>query len=144
MENKNMVSFCQVNFFINSISLIFVSSSQASCGVLRADGFSEADTVAKYLQNQELQKKAKDQIIWIDEAGLLSVPQLKKVLETARIYKSRVVLSGDSRQHNSVEKGDALRLLEEKSGLEQAELKEIKRQKNEDYKQAVENIRDVA
>jgi len=70
------------------------------------------------------------------------VPQLKKVLETARIYKSRVVLSGDSRQHNSVEKGDALRLLEEKSGLERTELKDTKRQKNEDYKQAVENIRD--
>ena len=123
-------------------TLIFAPSSGASRGVLRADGFDEADTVAKYLQSQKLQNKAKDQVVWIDEAGLLSVPQLKKVLETARIYKSRVVLSGDSRQHNSVEKGDALRILEEKSGLEQAELKETKRQKNEEYKQAVENIRD--
>jgi len=121
---------------------LFAPSSQSSRGVLRDDGFTEADTVAKYLQNKELQNKSKGQIIWIDEAGLLSVPDLKKVLETARQNKARVVLSGDSRQHSAVERGDGLRLAEAKSNLQQAELKETKRQKDENYKQAVELIRD--
>jgi AAA domain len=70
------------------------------------------------------------------------VPQLKEVLEIARKNKARVVLAGDTRQHSSVERGDGLRLAETKSDLKQAELKETKRQKDKDYKEAVELIRD--
>jgi conjugative relaxase-like TrwC/TraI family protein len=133
-----------VKYFNNAGKQVFLfaPSSQASRGVLRDDGFSEADTVAKYLQSKDLQEKSKGQIVWIDEAGLLSVPDLKKVLETARENGARVVLAGDTRQHSAVERGDGLRLAETKSDLQQAELKETKRQKDEEYKKAVELIRD--
>jgi conjugative relaxase-like TrwC/TraI family protein len=119
---------------------LYAPTSQASRGVLRDDGFTEADTVAKYLKDQNLQKQSQNQIIWIDEAGLLSAPQLKEVLELARKNKARVVLAGDTRQHSSVERGDALRLAETKGRLPQAELKQIRRQTPENYRRAVELI----
>jgi len=52
---------------------------------------------------------------------------------------ARVILSGDRRQHGSVDRGAALRLLEEQAGLVPAELRDIQRQKG-DYKQAVQAL----
>ena len=49
---------------------------------------------------------------------------------------ARVLLSGDRYQHGWVERGAALRLLEEEAGLVPADVKEIKRQSGE-YKEAV-------
>lgn len=49
-----------------------------------------------------------------------------------------MILAGDHRQHASVEAGDALRLLEEKSGLRVARVKKVVRQRrNVHYKQAI-------
>jgi len=53
-----------------------------------------------------------------------------------------VVLSGDSRQLKAIERGDAYRILENEAGTKMAELKEIHRQKNAQYRSAVELIRD--
>jgi conjugative relaxase-like TrwC/TraI family protein len=122
--------------------LAFAPSASASRGVLRDDGFEDADTVAKFLQSPKLQKEASGQIILIDEAGLLSVPQLKEVLETARKNNARVILSGDKKQHSAVQRGDALRIAEDKSRLTTAELNQTRRQIDEEYKTAVEEIRD--
>ncbi|MEL7174876.1 MAG: AAA family ATPase, partial [Pseudomonadota bacterium] len=49
---------------------------------------------------------------------------------------------GDTRQMTAVERGDALRLLEEKAGLVPAELKHIRRQKDPVYRQVVEQLAD--
>jgi AAA domain len=49
-------------------------------------------------------------------------------------------LSGDSKQHTAVARGDALRILEREAGLKCAELKEVRRQTNETYRQAVAAI----
>jgi ATP-dependent exoDNAse (exonuclease V) alpha subunit len=51
------------------------------------------------------------------------------------------LLSGDRRQHGSVERGAALRLLEEEAGLVPAEVKDIQRQKGQ-YKEAVRLLSD--
>jgi conjugative relaxase-like TrwC/TraI family protein len=120
------------------ILFTFAPTAQASRGVLRKEGFNNADTVSRYLKDEVLQQSTKNQIVWIDEAGLLSSNDLKKVFETARSQNSRVILSGDTNQHTSVERGDALRLALQSSKDEVPKLSTIHRQKNKDYKKVVE------
>lgn len=117
----------------------FAPSAGASRGVLRKDGFDSADTVARLLLDQKLQAEVEGGIIWVDEAGLLGTKTMREVFDVAGKHHARVVLSGDRRQHGSVERGAALRLLEDEAGLKPAEIKEIQRQKDQ-YKQAVKAL----
>ncbi len=118
--------------------LAFAPSAAASRGVLRTEGF-EADTVARLLVDTTLQEQAAGQVIWIDEAGLLGMRTMAKVFDLAGQLDCRVLLTGDRRQHGSVERGAALRLLEEEAGLVPAEVKEIQRQSGE-YKEAIKAL----
>ena len=52
----------------------------------------------------------------------------------------RVILSGDDRQHSSVEAGDALRLLHEKGVVKPAIIRKIVRQKDPALRAAVKDI----
>lgn len=117
----------------------FAPSADASRGVLRSEGFASADTVARLLLDERMQEKLRGQVIWIDEAGLLSGRTTAQVFDLAARLDARVILSGDQRQHGSVERGSALRLLEEEAGLVPAEIREIQRQKGA-YKQAVATL----
>lgn len=114
----------------------FAPSAEASRGVLRTEGFRDADTVARLLIDRELQSEVAGGVIWIDEAGLLGSRTMGQVFDLADKEDCRVVLSGDRRQHGSVERGAALRLLEEEAGIRPAEIREIHRQSG-DYKAAV-------
>lgn len=114
----------------------FAPSSDASRGVLREAGFNDADTVTQLQVNPKLQEQARGQVLWIDEASLLGTRTAREVFDLADRIDARVVLSGDRRQHKSVERGDTLRLLEQEAGLASAEIKEIQRQAG-DYKHAV-------
>ena len=120
----------------------FAPSAEASRGVLRADaGFANAETVEALLQNPKLQAQVRGQVIWIDEAGLLSVRTLARVADLAEKGNCRIILSGDTAQHRAVERGDALRLLEKHASLPAAELKEIWRQKADAHKSVVADLR---
>lgn len=114
----------------------FAPSADASRGTLRQEGFDNADTVARLLVDQELQSCVRDQVIWVDEAGLLGTRTMHDLFDVAERAHARVVLSGDRAQHKSVERGDALRLLEEEAGLVSQEVRDIQRQKGA-YKEAV-------
>jgi conjugative relaxase-like TrwC/TraI family protein len=117
----------------------FAPSARASRGVLREKGFDEADTVSRLLLDESLQQQIAGQLIWIDEAGLVGTRTMSRVFDLADKLDARVVLSGDRRQHGSVERGAALRLLEQQAGLVPAEIREIQRQK-EQYKQVVRDL----
>lgn len=114
----------------------FAPTADASRGVLREEGFENADTVARLLADERLQEQVKNNVIWIDEAGLLGGRTMAGVFDIADRLDARVILSGDRRQHGSVERGAALRLLETEAGLVPAEIREIKRQSGE-YRQAI-------
>lgn len=117
--------------------LVFAPSADASRGVLReVEGFADADTVARLLVDERLQAQVAGQVIWIDEAGLLGSRMMGRVFDLADRLHARVILSGDRRQHGSVERGAALRLLEEEAGLVPSEIREIQRQRG-DYREAV-------
>jgi conjugative relaxase-like TrwC/TraI family protein len=117
----------------------FAPSADASRGVLRQEGFKDAETVARLLADEKLQKQIAGQVIWIDEAGLLGTRQMAEVFDLANKLDARVVMSGDRAQHGSVERGAALRLLETEAGLVPASIREIQRQKGA-YKQAVQAL----
>ncbi|HWB12754.1 MAG TPA: MobF family relaxase [Pirellulales bacterium] len=111
-------------------------SASASRGTLRDAGFADAETVARFLLDDKLKQQARGQLIWIDEAGLLGTRTMAAVFHTADKLDARVLLSGDRRQHGSVERGGALKLLEDEAGVKPAEVREIQRQKGA-YKEAV-------
>lgn len=117
----------------------FAPSADASRGELRRAGFEHADTVARLLLDERLQREARGSLLVVDEAGLLGTRTMRSVLELADRMQSRVVLVGDTRQHGAVERGSALRMLEAEAGLRPAEIKEIQRQRGQ-YKLAVRDL----
>jgi len=118
----------------------FAPSAEASRGTLRQEGFDNAQTVAHLLKNESLHPQLCKQVLWIDEAGLLSARQMRGIFQLAEKHDCRVILSGDTAQHTSVERGDALRLLEIYAELKPAQLTEIRRQKSEQYREAVRDL----
>ncbi len=127
----------------------FAPTAEASRGVLRTEGFASADTVAQLMQNRQLQQKVRGQVLWIDEAGLLGARDMNRLFKVARAQGCRVILTGDTKQHTSVERGDALRILEEHGGVEPIEITKIQRQrvhgrrepqKIKQYRQAVKAL----
>lgn len=115
-------------------------TAQASRGVLRADGFKNAETVALLLQNKELQEKLSNQVLWVDEAGLLGTKDAADLIELANNKNVQLIFGGDTRQHSSVIRGDALRILNTVGKIKVAEVKKIRRQENEEYKAAIESL----
>ena len=116
----------------------FAPSAGASRDVLRSKGFANADTIAAFLKNRDLQKQTRNQVILIDEASLIGVSTMNKIFDVARRQNARMILSGDIRQHSSPEHGDAMRLIIERVRPEVAELTMIRRQHaNPEYKQVI-------
>lgn len=119
---------------------VVAPTAQASRGVLRNEGFSGAETVAKLLSSPDLQEALKDGLLWVDEAGLLGTKDMTALLELAKRQNARLILSGDTRQHASVVRGDALRILNIVGGIKAAEVSRIYRQRNTDYREAVQAL----
>ena len=116
-------------------AVLLAPSAEASRGVLRSEGFPEADTVAAFLTRPD-HFRAAGKLVVVDEAGLVGTPTLVKLLEVTKAIGARLVLVGDRRQHASVERGTALRQLETEVGLWSASVTHIQRQKGE-YREAV-------
>jgi conjugative relaxase-like TrwC/TraI family protein len=111
-------------------------SVKASRDVLREEaGFANADTVARFLKDTEMQESARGGVILVDEASQLGTRDMLQVFEASDRLNARVILVGDRRQHRSVTAGEPLKLLEETAGLRVAEVTEILRQQG-DYRKA--------
>ena len=118
----------------------FAPSAEASRGVQRAEGFANAETVERLLIDPKMQDSVKSQVLLVDEAGLLSVKDMKRLFDVAKAQSARIILAGDTNQHTAVFRGDALRLLETDAGIKTAHLTEIRRQTDADYRSAVKLI----
>ena len=119
---------------------LFAPTAEASRDVLRKERFENADTVSKLLKDKTLQDKLKCQVIWVDEAGMLGSKETAEILSLAEKQKARVVFSGDPRQHTSVARGDAMRLLQTVGKVPIVSMEHIYRQKSDGYRQAVKSI----
>jgi hypothetical protein len=115
-------------------------SADASRGVLREQaGFASADTVARFLKDQEMQESARGGVILVDEASQLGTRDMLRVFDVAEAVGARVILVGDRRQHRSVTAGEPLKLLEENAGLHVAKVTDILRQQG-DYKRVAQAL----
>ncbi len=119
---------------------IVAPTANASRGVLRDEGFAEAETVAKLLSSPDLQKNLSNGVLLCDEAGLLGVKDALALLELATRHNARVILVGDASQHSAVDRGDALRILTTVANIRPAQIDKIYRQKSRSYKEAVQAI----
>src|SRR5438067_4093802 len=81
--------------------------------------------VASFLLKGELPERA---VVVVDEAGQIGGRQMLELLRLARERNSRVILSGDTRQHGAVEASDALLAIERHAGVKPIELHKIRRQ----------------
>jgi conjugative relaxase-like TrwC/TraI family protein len=120
--------------------MLVAPSAEASRGVLRQEGFVQAETVAKLLLDKKMQNALENQILVVDEAGLLGTKDMTSLLELATNQNARLILLGDTRQHASVVRGDALRILNTVGKIKTEEVSKIYRQKNEAYRDAVEYL----
>ena len=115
-------------------------SAEASRGVLREQaGFATADTVARFLKDQEMQESARGGVILVDEASQLGTRDMLRVFDVAEAVGARVILVGDRRQHRSVTAGEPLKLLEENAGLRVAKVTDILRQQG-DYRKVAQAL----
>lgn len=107
---------------------VLAPTAEAAYDVLGSGGFANAQTVARFLIDQSMQRDSRDQVVWVDEAGLVGGPTMAKLFRLAERIGFRVILAGDQRQHHAVERGDSFRLLIEKSGVRPVELSSVRRQ----------------
>lgn len=119
---------------------LFAPTSNATHDVLKSEGFDNANTIARFLIDKELQAQTKGQVLWIDEAGMLGTKDMAEFLSIANKNNSRVILSGDPRQHSAVDRGDAMRILKTVGHIPQASMETIYRQNEENYKSAIFDI----
>jgi conjugative relaxase-like TrwC/TraI family protein len=92
---------------------------------LERDGFIGAQTVSAFLTQKSMRRGA---VVLVDEAGQIGGQQMLELLSLIQTVRGRVILSGDTHQHEAVEASDALRAIELYSGLGYAELTNIRRQ----------------
>ena len=112
--------------------------SSKATAELRDELTPEAETVQYLLVNRQLQQKIAHRTIIVDEAGLLSVRQMRDLCRLAKANKNRLILVGDIKQHRSVEAGDALRAVQKYCEVETVRLTEIKRQHDPAYRKVIE------
>jgi conjugative relaxase-like TrwC/TraI family protein len=98
----------------------------------------ESHTLQRELIRNEAPDNGQKRLFVIDESSLASTKQMNEFFH--RLYTSdRVLLVGDTRQHEAVESGRPYKQLQE-AGMETAKLSEIVRQKDPALKEAVEQL----
>lgn len=118
-----------------------VAPTTSAVEELRRVGFKDAVTVERVLQDQALQAKLRNRVVILDEAGMVSGRQMAAFLELAEKQSARIVFSGDTRQIQSVEACDALRILEQESRLKTVALGQVRRQADKNYREAIQELR---
>ena len=117
---------------------LFCAPTAAAADTLRKDKL-EAVTLARLLTDWAMRRTLSARsVIVLDEAGAVGLDDMVKLFDLAVSNGARVVLSGDTGQHASVARGDALRILEQYSSYRFSELTTIRRQKPAVFRQVVE------
>ncbi len=114
--------------------------SSGATDVLRQQLTTDADTLQQLLVSEALQRANRGRVLLVDEAGLVSVREMRDLCRLAARNDNRLLLVGDIKQHSSVEAGDALRCLQEFARVPVFRLTEIRRQLDPAYRQAVARL----
>jgi conjugative relaxase-like TrwC/TraI family protein len=119
---------------------VFCAPTASAADTLRKESLRTATmTLQKLLTDPNAcAELTKSSVIVLDEAGAVGLDDMVKLFEVALRNDCRVVLSGDTGQHSSVSRGDALRIIEQYSSYRFSELTTIRRQKPAAFRQVVE------
>ena len=119
---------------------VFCAPTASAANTLRKDIYlGQTMTLQKLLGNLDARSNlSRGSVIVLDEAGAVGLDDMAKLFRVAQHTQCRVILSGDTGQHASVTRGDALRILEQYSNYHFEELSTIRRQKPEVFRQIVE------
>ncbi len=98
----------------------------------------ESSTLQRHLAQGEDQNDGQKRLYVLDESSLASTKQMNEFLHRLK-DNDRVLLVGDTRQHQAVEAGTPYQQLQE-AGIQTARLDEIVRQKDPALKEVVEQL----
>lgn len=99
----------------------------------------QSSTLASFM-NQDLDE-TKNKMFIIDEASMLSIHDMDKLLKKAD-DKTKIVLIGDTKQLQSIGAGKIFSSLQEKNAIDTVRMSQTQRQVTEDYKSIVKDIAD--
>ena len=121
--------------------VLAIAPTMSAVEELQKIGFAEAITAERLLHDERMQATLRGKVVVLDEAGMVSGRQMWELLRLAGTQSARLVFSGDTKQIQSVEAGDALRVLEKESRLKSAALTEVQRQTKKEYREAIQELR---
>jgi conjugative relaxase-like TrwC/TraI family protein len=108
-------------------NVILLAPTSASELNLQQD-FPGAITLQKFQSDPDVQRSVTSKsVIILDEVSMVSIPQLAHLAALIKEKQARLVTLGDTDQHHSVERGDAIRILQESGAVRSVELTETYR-----------------
>jgi len=120
--------------------LLAVAPTRSAVEELQKVGFTDAVTIQRLLQDPDAQKG--DCVLIVDEAAMVSSGQMSDLLKLSERLSCRIMFCGDTKQIQSVEAGDALRILQKESRMKSVSLTTEQRQTTKDYRQAIHQLRE--
>lgn len=120
--------------------VVAVAPTRSAVEELRKVGFNDAMTISRLLDNPA-QASLHGKVLVVDEAGMVSGRQMEGLLKLAEREHARILFSGDTRQIQSVEASDALRILERESQMKSVSLTGVQRQTQAEYRDAIQTLR---
>jgi conjugative relaxase-like TrwC/TraI family protein len=121
--------------------VVAVAPTRSAVDELQKVGFNDAMTISRLLDNSSAQSSLHGKVLIVDEAGMVSGRQMEGLLKLAEREQARIVFSGDTRQIQSVEASDALRILERESQMKSISLTGVQRQAQPEYRDAIQTLR---
>lgn len=121
----------------NKLTMRGLAPSASAAEELQRDTNISCQTIDAYLQTP-LKFLNKNELITVDEAGMISSSQMKALLERAKQTNSRLLLIGDTKQLAAVQAGSPFRLLQEQAQLPTVRIDKNVRQQNLQLKEVVD------
>ena len=116
-----------------------LAPSASAAEVLQQEAGIACQTLDAYLTTP-CQSLPQNELIVVDEAGMVSSSQMQALLDRLQQTNSRVILVGDTKQLSAVKAGSPFRLLQEKAQLPTVRIDLNVRQQNPQLKEIVDLI----
>ena len=151
INNRDGVILCQGNAGVGKtytikalkktidrdISMRGLAPSAAAAGELSKGAEINCQTLDAYL-SIPIKSLPKNELIVVDEAGMISSSQMKKLLERGEQTSSRILLIGDTKQLAAVQAGSPFKLLQDQAQLPTISINQNVRQQNFQLKEVVD------
>lgn len=127
----------------NGVEVLAMAPTASAVSELRRAGFSDAVTIDRYLADPRLNQAvpgARGRLLIVDEAAMVGTGRMHQLVMGTGATNTRLLLVGDTKQLQSVDAGDALRIMQKDSPLHTFKLEEVFRQSGA-YRVAIETLR---